>query len=163
MLVERAAQLPVSAALALHGLDEISQRELASFAADATSQGESLLERSRLKRPDDATPCHFGAQLGRPISRGANIVVQLRWWNEKSRSLTPGFIGELEVRPLDDHACELIIVGQYHPRAYLYELVDRKLLQRLANVVVSGVVEKFRDRLLAAVTDRPSEAQWIAS
>lgn len=151
MLVQHAVELPGPAEHIVDELAGISARDLATIATVATSSGEALLERSGLQRLDQACQCHFGAQLGRPVSRGSNAFLQLRWWNDKARSLTPGFIGELQVRPVSDRRTELVIVGEYHPRAHLYELVDRGFLERMANLVAAEFVRELRSQILEAL------------
>jgi hypothetical protein len=151
MRVERTVTLTVGADVALQGLVGIHARDLATIATDATSSGEALLERSGLARLDAANQCHFGAQLGRPVGHDSHQGLQLRWWNERSRSLTPGFIGELELRPLGDHTCLLTLAGDYHPRAHLYELVDRTFLSRMAQAVAAAFLEAIRAHVLEAI------------
>jgi hypothetical protein len=163
MLIEQRTQLPIPSAVAVNELAELPGRELVRLVAAATSSGEALLERSGLARLDEANQCHFGGQLGRPFSRNSLVAFQLRWWNDKSRSLTPGFIGEVVIRSLGDHASELAIVGQYHPRAHLYELVDRRFLDHLGTAVVSSFLDLLREKLLASIEQQAAEAQPLAS
>lgn len=148
MLIQHAVELPMPSALILDGLAGISGRDLATIATAATSSGEALLERSGLVRLDEASQCHFGVQLGRPADQGPIAVLQLRWWNDRARSLTPGFIGALQVRPQSNQRTELAIVGEYHPRAHLYELVDRGFLRRMASAVVAEFLRELRGRIL---------------
>jgi hypothetical protein len=162
MLIEKAVELAVPSELALQELVEVSGGDLARIAGAATSSGEALLESTGLRRLDVACHCHFGAQLGRPAVRGPATVMELRWWNDKSRSLTPGFIGELELRTLPDELTELAIVGQYHPRAHLYELVDNSFLRLMAKAVVSSFLDQLRDRVLKALPARPAEAVTLS-
>jgi hypothetical protein len=151
VLIQQALELPMPSALVLDELSAVSGRDLATIATSATSSGEALLERSGLVRLDQASQCHFGAQLGRPFNQGAITVLQLRWWNDKARSLTPGFIGEVQVRPLSNQRTELVIVGEYHPRAHLYELVDLGFLQRMASAVAAEFLRELRGRILDAL------------
>ena len=164
MRIERAVEIPVSSALALQGLADISARDLGAIAELATSSGEALLEKSGLVRLDEANACHFGAQLARilPLGEGPIRTLQLRWWNDKARSLTPGFIGEVQVRSVADQLTELAIVGQYYPRAHLYELGDPALLGGMATAVVASLLERLRDRILHS-TSRPAEVHSVAS
>lgn len=165
MPIERAVTLAVSPQLVLQGLADVSGKDLAAIAGTATSSGKALLQESGLERPDEASHCHFGAQLGRPASRGATTVLALRWWNDKSRSLTPGFIGQIRVRPvrpLQGQLTELSILGQYHPRAHLYELVDRAFLNRMATAVVASFLDRLQDRIVE-FTSRPAEVHSVAS
>ena len=97
MHLQEAVELPVSSATALRELTEIPARDLAKIAADATSSGEALVENTGLSPLDAASQCHFGAQLGRPVSHDSVTALPLRWWNDRARSLTPGFIGQLQV------------------------------------------------------------------
>jgi hypothetical protein len=151
MRIERTVTLPVGVDVALQGLVGIHGKELANFAADATSSGEALLERSGLARLDAANQCHFGAQLGHPVSHDSKRGLQLRWWNDRSRSLTPGFIGELVLGRLSDQTCELTLAGDYHPRAHLYELVDRAFLSRMAQAVAAAFLEAIRAHVLEVI------------
>jgi hypothetical protein len=148
VLIQRALEVPSPSGLVVDELAAVSGRDLATIATSATSSGEALLERSGLVRLDQASQCHFGAQLGRPINQGPVAVLQLRWWNDRARSLTPGFIGELHVRPQSGQHTELAIVGEYHPRAYLYELVDRGFLWRMASAVATQFLRELRRRIL---------------
>lgn len=149
MLMQETVQLPVSSATALRELTDIHPRDLAEIASAATSACEALVESTSLAPLDEASHCHFGAQLGRPVSRESITVMTLRWWNDKSRSLTPGFIGELQLRQLNDVACELAIVGEYYPRAYLHELVDRGLLSRMGKAVTASFLSGIAERVTA--------------
>ena len=158
MLIEQAVEVAASSQLVVQGLADVSGKDLAAIAGAATSSGESLLEHSELLRLGEASHCRFGAQLGRPVSCGPTTVFSLRWWNDKASSLTPGFIGELQVRPLSDQLTKLAIVGQYHPRAHLYELVDPAFLGRMA----TGVVASFLDRLQASVQELSSSPASVA-
>ena len=158
MRLQEALELPVSSSAALRELTEIPARDLAKIAATATSSGEALIETTGLARLDEASQCHFGGQLGRPVSKASVIVLPLRWWNDKARSLTPGFIGELQVRSLTDEVSELTIQGEYYPRAYLYELVDRELLARMARAVVLGFLEQLAETVLVTLPVRPAQA-----
>lgn len=151
MRIEQTVQLPISSARVLQALASVSGTQLATIAAAATSTGEALLERSGILALDEANRCHFGAQLGRPVSWDTATVVPLRWWNDKARSLTPGFIGELRVRPEGEWVSELAVTGEYHPRSHLYELVDRGLLASMATAVVRSFLDRLRDRILAGV------------
>ena len=162
MLIEHAVEVAAPCQLVLQALAELSGKDLAVIAGAATSSGEALLEQSKLLPLDEATRCHFGAQLGRPVGRGQTTVFPLRWWNDKSRSLTPGFIGELQVRPLCDELTKLAIVGQYHPRAHLYELVDPAFLGRLATGVVACFLDRLAERILT-LTPSPATVHAIAS
>lgn len=148
MLTEQTADLAATPKSVLEGL-AVAGKDLAAIARTATSSGEALLEHSGLSRLDEATQCHFGAQLGRSVGRGGITVFPLRWWNDKARSLTPGFIGELQVRPLSDQLTELRIVGEYYPRAYLYELVDTSFLGRMAEAVVATFLDRLGERAQA--------------
>lgn len=152
MLIEQVVDLAASSQVVLQGLADVSGKDLAAIAGVATSSGEALLEKSGLQPLDDVSRCHFGAQLGRPACRGAITTLPLRWWNDKARSLTPGFIGEVRVRPLRDQLTELAIVGQYHPRAHLYELVDRAFLNGMATAVVTSFLDRLGDRILELTT-----------
>ena len=156
--MQEAVELPVSSATALREITDIHARDLAKIASSATSSGEALVEATGLARLDEASQCHFGAQLGRPFSKASLTVLPLRWWNDKARSLTPGFIGELQIRPLNDEVCELMLEGEYYPRAHLYELVDRALLGRMANAVVLRFLEELADSVTGALTLRPAQA-----
>lgn len=89
-------------------------------------------------------------------------MLALRWWNDKARSLTPGFIGQIRVRPLQVELTELSIVGQYHPRAHLYELVDRAFLNRMATAVIAAFLDGLRDRIVE-LTSRSTEVHSVAS
>ena len=151
MLVERTTGLPIPARLTLDGLTAIHPRELAEIATMATSSGEALLERSGLGRLDQVSQCHFGVQLGRPLDRDSLITMQLRWWNDRARSLTPGFIGELRVHDLGNDESELSVCGEYHPRAHLYELVDRAFLNRMAKAVVSAFLTRLKAKVMETV------------
>lgn len=158
MRLHEIVELPVSARTALRELTEIPGRDLARIAATATSSGEALVESTGLARLDEASQCHFGAQLGRPIDRDGGTIMALRWWNDKARSLTPGFIGELQVRSRDEEVSELAIAGEYYPRAHLYELVDRSLLSRMARAVILRFLDELGDSVLAALSLRPAQA-----
>lgn len=147
MLVRRTIDLAASSKFVLRELDDISGKVLADMVSDATSAGEAALEKTGLPRLDLASQCHFGAQLGCQIEGGEFTSRPLRWWNDRARSLTPGFIGEVRVRALGNDVSELSVVGQYYPRAHLYELVDPDLLARMAKAVVSSLVERLRDRI----------------
>ncbi len=154
MLTTASVELPMSRSVSLDALRTVSGHELAEIATAATSSGEALLERSGLLRLDEASRCHFGAQLGPPVGYDSVSAMQLRWWNDRARSLTPGFIGELKVADAREGRTELIIAGEYHPRAHLYELVDRKFLSRMARSVVTDYVRRLADRLTEAVVAR---------
>lgn len=158
MRIEQAVQLPISFARALQGVEEVSSKELAGIAAAATSSGEVLLERSGLPRLDEANQCHFGAQLGRSVNRATLTALPLRWWNDKARSLTPGFIGELRVRPHGEQVTEFAVTGEYHPRSHLYELVEGGFLSRMANAVVRSFLDQLRDRILEGIPIGRAEA-----
>jgi len=162
MLIEQAVDMAASSQLMVQGLAEVSAKELGAIAGAATSSGEALLETSGLLRLDEANHCHFGAQLGRPASSGAITALTLRWWNDKARSLTPGFIGEIRVRPLSDQLTELMIVGQYYPRAHLYELVDAPFLGRMAKAVVASFLHRLGTRALGLTSD-PATVHPVAS
>lgn len=158
MRMQEAVELPVSSATALRELADIHGRDLAKIVLAATSSGEALVESTGLARLDEASQCHCGAQLGRPLNNGSTAVLPLRWWNDRARSLTPGFIGELQVRPVNDEVSELSIQGEYYPRAYLYELADRALLSRMAKAVVLCFLDELGDSVLRALTLRPAQA-----
>ena len=162
MLIEYAVEIAASSQLVLEGLAEVTGKDLAVIAGAATSSGEALLEQSKLLPLHDAARWHFGAQLGRPVGRGPITVFPLRWWNDKARSLTPGFIGELQVRPFSDQLTTLAIVGQYHPRAHLYELGDSAFLGRRAAGVVASFLDRRGDRVLS-LTPIPATVHAIAS
>jgi hypothetical protein len=149
MRMQETVELPVSSATALRELTDIHAHDLAKIVLTATSSGEALVESTGLARLDEVSQCHCGAQLGRPVSNASVTVLPLRWWNDKARSLTPGFIGELQVRSINNEACELAIVGEYYPRAYLYELVDRGLLSRMATAVTASVLSGIAERVTA--------------
>lgn len=148
MLVHESVELPIPASLALDALTAIHVGELARLATAATSSGEALLERSGLVRLDDASQCHFGVQLGRPIIHDSLMTLQLRWWNDRARSLTPGFIGELQIRKAGGETSALTISGEYHPRAYLYELADRSFLNRMSRGVAANFVAGLRAKVV---------------
>lgn len=158
MRIEETVEVPVSSATALRELTDLPVRDLSKIASEATSSGEALVEDTGLSRLDEASQCHFGAQLGRPITRESMTVLPLRWWNDKARSLTPGFIGELRVRPRGDDVSELAIHGEYYPRGHLYELVDRALLSRMADAVVICFLDQLADAVLTALPLRPVRA-----
>lgn len=156
MFMHESVLLPFSSVRAVDGLTKLSRRQIAGIAGEATSEGEALLARTGHQRQDAIAERQFGAQLGRPLTRGTSTVFQLRWWNERSRSLTPGFIGEIEVTEVEDRTCQMAVSGHYHPRAHLYELVDGRLIQRMAAAVLRDFVVQLKVKLLEAV-DRPAE------
>jgi hypothetical protein len=158
MRMQETVELPVSSATALRELTDIHAHDLAKIVLAATSSGEALVESTGLARLDEASQCHYGAQLGHPVSNASVTVLPLRWWNDKARSLTPGFIGELQVRLVNDEVSELRIQGEYYPRAHLYELVDRALLSRMAKAVVAHFLDQLADTVLGALLIRPAQA-----
>ena len=158
MRLQETAELQVSCATALAELTRIPAHELAIIAGDATRCGEALIQSTGLARLDEASQCHVGAQLGRPVSHDAVTILLLHWWNDKSRSLTPGFIGELRLRAQSAEASELAVVGEYYPRAHLYELVPHALLARMANAVVRCFLDPVADAVLSASALRPAQA-----
>jgi hypothetical protein len=85
------------------------------------------------------------------MSQDSLVSLQLRWWNDRARSLTPGFIGELQIRREGEKQSLLTISGEYHPRAHLYELVDRAFLARMAKAVAANFVTRLRSKLLKSV------------
>ncbi len=149
MLVERSVELGAPAQALALALGETARKDLAEIVGAATSAGESLLQQSGMTSLDEAYQCHFGAQLGRPWAKGENTTFPLRWWNDKSRSLTPGFIGELRLQARPGQVTELSIAGQYHPWAHLYELVSPRLLSRMANTVIGELLQQLQRRLLS--------------
>jgi len=158
MLVRRTLDLPASSKLVLRELDDLSSKELSDMVSDATAAGEAILEKTGLPPLDIACQCHFGAQVGCQVNGGEFTSRPLRWWNDRSRSLTPGFIGEIRVRAIDDDVTELSAVGQYYPRAHLYELVDPDLLAGMAKAVVSSFVERLGDWISKVPTARTPAA-----
>lgn len=151
MLVEHSVDLKAPLDDAIRQLEDIPRRELAEIAGAATSSGEALLQQSGMSRLDEACQCHFGAQFGRPWSKAGTTTFPLRWWNDKSRSLTPGFIGEIRLRAVRPRLTQLSIVGQYHPRAHLYELVSPAFLTRMGSAVVLSFASQLERRLAVPV------------
>jgi hypothetical protein len=154
MLVKQTAELPISSISTLQRLAEIPRKKLSTIVTSATSLGEALMQSAEDTRPERGSPCHFGVQLGRPMSHGSMAVLPLRWWNDNGRSLTPGFIGELQVRPVADEITELQIIGQYHPQAHLYELVNNAFLCRVADTVVGSFLNQLQNAMLTTPAAR---------
>ena len=133
MLIESRAAAPGNAEAVIQAMTGLSVESLEAFAQKATGDGGQLR-----------------AHLGLPRPLPGATTFHIRCWNVSSRSLSPSFDGELEVRPLDEKRTGLMLTAQYRPAEPLRELANPLVLRSKAQIVLNRFVDQLVDCLRPA-------------
>jgi hypothetical protein len=128
---------------------------LAPLASAAGDDATSLLVRVGPQGLGEFVARTVLVRLGRPNTRGDVVMVPIRWEDAQHPALFPVLDGDLEVAPLGDRCCRVVMYASYRPPLRAFgRVIDEALLHRVAE----STVRAFLRRTAEAVTSAPSEA-----
>jgi hypothetical protein len=89
-------------------------------------------------------------RLGPPLETPYAVTIPINWEATGLPSLFPTLAGELTLAPLGSAACQLALRGTYEPPlGALGRVIDRALLQRVAEAGVKSFVDRIAQDLEA--------------
>jgi hypothetical protein len=121
---------------------------LSPLAAAAGGDATSLLVRVGPQRRGELVARTVRVRLGRPNMHGGVVNVPIRWEDAQHPALFPVLDGDLEVAPLDDASCRVVLRASYRPplRA-LGRVIDEAVLHRVAESTVRAFLHRAADAL----------------
>lgn len=128
---------------------------LAPLAAAAGDDAAMLLVRVGPQLLGDCLARTVLVRLGRPSWRDNVVMVPIRWEDAQHPALFPVLDGDLEVAPLDDDGCRIVLYAAYRPPL---RAVGRAIDEAVLHRVAESTVRAFLRRAAAALEAGGSEA-----
>lgn len=122
---------------------------MAPMADAAGSDAATLLVRVGPKLLGECVARTVLVRLGGPVDHDGTVLLPIRWEDAQHPVLFPVLDGDLEVAPLDDDRCRVVLYAAYRPplRA-VGRVVDDAVIHRVAE----STVRSFLHRAAAALT-----------
>lgn len=121
---------------------------LAPLAGEAGDDATSLLVRVGPQLLGDFVARTVVVRLGHPTVEGERVMVPIRWEDAQHPSLFPVLDGDVEVAPLSEDRCRIVLYAAYRPpmRA-LGRVVDEAVLHRVAESTVRAFLHRAAEEL----------------
>lgn len=123
---------------------------LTPLAGAAAGDATSLFVRVGPQLLGDLVARTVRVRLGDPSARGEAVRVPIRWEDAQHPALFPVLDGDLEVAPLAEDSCRVVLYAAYRPplRA-VGRVIDEALLHRVAESTVRAFLRRAAEALAA--------------